>query len=182
MQVPLEISTRMVNLDSGLEADLRRRAAKLERYYDRITSCRIAVERPTGNHHNEGGPYRVRIDITVPGSELVASKEAEDLTTAVRDAFKAAERQVDEFSQRRRGDVKTPVLPPAGRVVRIFQEEGFGFIEAPDGREVYFHRNSVLKPPGFEKLEVGSQVRFAEEQGFEGPQASTVNPVTAGGE
>jgi ribosomal subunit interface protein len=172
----------MVNLDSGLEADLRRRAAKLERYYDRITSCRIAVERPTGNHHNEGGPYRVRIDITVPGSELVASKEAEDLTTAVRDAFKAAERQVDEFSQRRRGDVKTPVLPPAGRVVRIFQEEGFGFIEAPDGREVYFHRNAVLNPPGFEKLEVGSQVRFAEEQGFEGPQASTVNPVTAAGE
>lgn len=180
MQVPLELSARAIELDSAMEADLRRRAAKLERYYDRITSCRIAVERPTGNHHNEGGPYRVRIDITVPGSELVASKEGEDLNTTVRDAFKAAERQVEEFSQRRRGDVKTPVLPPEGQVVRIFQEEGFGFIAAPDGREVYFHRNAVLDPPGFEKIQVGSQVRFAEEQGFEGPQATTVTLVQAG--
>ncbi|HEX2223438.1 MAG TPA: HPF/RaiA family ribosome-associated protein [Thermoanaerobaculia bacterium] len=177
MQVPLELSARAIELDSAMEADLRRRAAKLERYYDRITSCRIAVERPTGNHHNEGGPYRVRIDITVPGSELVAAKEGEDLNATVRDAFKAAERQVEEFSQRRRGDVKTPVLPPEGQVVRVFQEEGFGFIAAPDGREVYFHRNAVLDPPGFDKIQVGSQVRFAEEQGFEGPQASTVTLI-----
>lgn len=174
MQVPLEISTRLIQLSPALEADLRKRAARLERYYDRITSCRIAVERPS-NHHNEGGPYRVRLDITVPGSELVANKEADDLNAAIRDAFQAAERQVDEFSQRRRGDVKTPVGPPTGRVVRIFQEDGFGFIEAPDGREVYFHRNAVLER--FEDLEVGSEVRFAEEQGIEGPQASTVSMV-----
>lgn len=174
MQVPLEISTRLVQLTPALEDDLRKRAAKLERYYDRITSCRIAVERPS-NHHNEGGPYRVRLDITVPGSELVANKEAEDLNTAIRDAFQAAERQVDTFSQRRRGEVKTPVGPPTGRVVRIFHEDGFGFLEGSDGREIYFHRNSVLE--GFESLQVGSEVRFAEEQGIEGPQASTVSLV-----
>lgn len=174
MQVPLEISTRQIQLSPALEADLRKRAARLERYFDRITSCRIAVERP-GNHHNEGGPYRVRVDITVPGAELVADKEGEDLNTAVRDAFQAAERQVDEFSQRRRGDVKTPVGPPTGRVVRIFPEDGFGFIEGGDGREIYFHRNSVID--GFDGLTVGSEVRFAEEQGVEGPQASTVSLV-----
>lgn len=174
MQVPLEISTRLVQLTPALEDDLRKRAARLERYYDRITSCRIAVERPS-NHHNEGGPYRVRLDITVPGSELVANKEAEDLNAAIRDAFQAAERQVEAFSQRRRGDVKTPVGPPTGRVVRIFQEDGFGFIGDSDGREIYFHRNSVLE--GFESLQVGSEVRFAEEQGIEGPQASTVSLV-----
>src|SRR4029077_21282063 len=124
MQVPLEISTRLIELDPVLEAELRRRAAKLERFYDRITSCRIAVERPS-NHHQEGGPYRVRVDITVPGSELVANKEAEDLNTAVRDAFNAAERQIDDFSRRRRGEVKTPSGPPQGTVLRLFQEEGF---------------------------------------------------------
>jgi ribosomal subunit interface protein len=175
MQVPLEISTRWIDLSPPLEAELRKRAEKLERHYNRITSCRIAVERPTGNHHQEGGPYRVRLDITVPGSELVADKSAEELYAAIRDAFQAAERQVEAFSQRQRGDVKTPVLPPEGQVVRIFPEEGFGFIAVPDGREVYFHRNAVLDPPGFEKLEVGARVRFAEEQGFEGPQASTVS-------
>jgi ribosomal subunit interface protein len=177
MQVPLEISTRWIDLSPPLEAELRKRAGRLERHSDRITSCRIAVERPTGNHHQEGGPFRVRVDITVPGSELVANKEAEELFAAVREAFDAAERQVETWSQRRRGDVKTPVLPPEGQVVRVFPEEGFGFIGVPDGREVYFHRNAVLDPPGFDKLEVGARVRFAEEQGFEGPQASTVSLV-----
>lgn len=174
MQVPLELSTRLIELSPTLEAELRRRAAKLEKFYDRITSCRIAVERPTGNHHNGGGPYRVRLDITVPGSELIADKEAEDLNAAIRDAFQAAERQVEELARRRRGEIKTPVLPPEGRVARLFPEEGFGFIATADGREVYFHRNAVVDD-GFERLEVGAPVRFAEEQGFEGPQASTVS-------
>jgi ribosomal subunit interface protein len=180
MQIPLEISTRDVTLNPPIEAELRKRADRLERHYNRITSCRIAVERPTGNHHQEGGPFRVRVDITVPGSELVADKQAEEIFAAIREAFDAAERQVEDFSQRRRGEVKSQVLPPEGQVVRIFQEEGFGFLSAPDGREVYFHRNAVLDPPGFEKLAVGARVRFAEEQGFEGPQASTVTLVEAG--
>lgn len=175
MQVPLEISTRWIDLSPPLEAELRKRADRLERHSDRITSCRIAVERPTGNHHQEGGPYRVRVDITVPGSELVADKSDEEIFAAIRGAFDAAERQVEAWAARRRGEVKSQVLPPEGQVVRIFQEEGFGFIAGPDGREIYFHRNAVLDPPGFEKLEVGSRVRFAEEQGFEGPQASTVS-------
>lgn len=178
MQVPLEISTRWIDLSPPLEAELRKRAERLERHTDRITSCRIAVERSTGNHHQEGGPYRVRVDVTLPGSELVANKEAGEIHAAIRDAFDAAERQVNEWAERRRGDVKTPVLPPEGQVIRIFQEEGFGFIAGPDGREIYFHRNAVLDPPGFEKLEVGSRVRFAESpEGFEGPQASTVSLV-----
>lgn len=177
MLIPLEISTRWVDLSPPLEAELRKRAQKLERYYNRITSCRIAVERPTGNHHQEGGPFRVRLDITVPGSELVADKEAQEVFAAVREAFDAAERQVESFAERQRGYVKAPAESPEGRVIRIFAEEGFGFIAAEDGREVYFHRNAVLDPPGFENLAVGARVRFAEEQGFEGPQASTVSLV-----
>jgi ribosomal subunit interface protein len=177
MQVPLEISVRWLELSPPLEAELRKRAAKLERYYNRITSCRIAVEAPTGNHHQEGGPFRVRVDVTVPGSELVADKSAEDVFAAIRDAFNAMDRQVETFSQKQRGDVKTQVAPPEGPVIRIFQDEGFGFIAAADGREIYFHRNAVLDPPGFEKLQVGARVRYAEEQGFEGPQASTVSLV-----
>lgn len=177
MQVPLEISTKLIELSAPLEADLRRRAAKLERHFNRITSCRIAVERPS-LARTEGGPYRVRVDVTVPGSELVSAKEADDLNVAIRDAFQAAERQVEEFSRRRRGEVKTPVLPPEGTVLRIFLEEGYGFIQGEDGREVYFHRNSVLDD--FETLQVGSRVRFAEEQGIEGPQASTVSLVGKG--
>jgi ribosomal subunit interface protein len=179
MQVPLEISTRRIDLSPDLEADLRRRADRLNRLYDRMTSCRIDVERPSF-HHNEGGPYRVRIDITVPGSELVADKQAEDLNTAIRDAFQAAERQVDEFSQRRRGEVKTQVGPPEGEVIRLFKEDGFGFLQGTDGTEVYFHRNAVIDP-SFDDLKIGMRVRYAETQGNEGPQASTVSLVGKGG-
>jgi ribosomal subunit interface protein len=176
MQVPLEISTRWIDLSPPLEDALRKRAGRLERHTDRITGCRIAVERPTGNHHHEGGPFRVRVDVTVPGSELVADKQGEELYAAVREAFDAAERQVETWAERRRGAVKSQVLPPEGSIVRIFQTEGFGFIAGADGREVYFHRNAVLES-GFDKLEVGTRVRFAEEQGFEGPQASSVSPL-----
>src|SRR3954471_23031620 len=112
MQIPLEISTRDVTLTPPIEAELRKRAQKLERFYGRITSCRIAVERPTGNHHQEGGPYRVRVDITVPGSELVADKSDEEIYAAIRGAFDAAERQVEAWAAKRRGEVKSQVLPP----------------------------------------------------------------------
>jgi cold shock CspA family protein/ribosome-associated translation inhibitor RaiA len=178
MQIPLELSVRRATLSRELEAELADRAAKLERYYNRITSCRIAVEGPT-NHHQEGGPWRVRVDVTVPGTELVADKEAAALNAAAQGAFEAVERQVEEFARMRRGEVKTSITPPEGRVLRLFPDEGFGFLAGEDGREVYFHQNSVLEP-GFAALSVGARVRYAEEQGFEGPQASTVSLVAAG--
>ncbi|HYH46046.1 MAG TPA: HPF/RaiA family ribosome-associated protein [Thermoanaerobaculia bacterium] len=177
MEIPLELSTRQIDLPPVLEQEIRDRAQKLERFYNRLTSCRIAVEGP-GNRHQTGGPYRVRLDITVPGSELVASKEGETLNVAVQAAFQAAERQVEEYARLRRGEVKSPPEegPAEGRVVRIFPDEGFGFLTGQDGSEVYFHRNAVLSP-GFESLAVGAAVRYAMEQGNEGPQASTVTPA-----
>jgi len=181
MQIPLEVSTRDVTLSPQIEAELRKRADKLERHYNRITSCRIALEQPTGNHHHDGGPYRVRVDVTLPGMELVADKQAEEIFIAIRDAFDAAERQVEAFVDRRRGYGKSTGASTEGEVVRLFSEEGYGFLTAPDGREVYFHRNAVLDPPGFDKLAVGSRVRFAEEQGLKGPQASTVSLLETNG-
>lgn len=109
MLVPLEISARQIDLTPELEADLRRRADKLERFFDRITSCRIAVEGPS-HHHQAGGSYRIRLDITVPGSELVAKKEGAELSAVIRDTFQAAERQVEEFADRRRAHGESPVL------------------------------------------------------------------------
>src|SRR3978361_1532541 len=160
MQIPMEISTRDVTLSPAIEAELRKRADKLERHYNRVTSCRIALERPTGNHHHDGGPYRVRVDVTVPGSEVVADKQSEEIFIAVRDALAAAERQVEEFVDRRRDFAKPAAgVTPEGEIVRLFSEEGFGSLTAPDGREIYFHRNAV-DDPGFDKLAVGSRVRF----------------------
>ncbi|HEX2253703.1 MAG TPA: HPF/RaiA family ribosome-associated protein [Thermoanaerobaculia bacterium] len=175
MEIPLNITTRDVDLTPDLEDLVRRKASKLERFYNGIVGCRITLEGP-GNHHNTGGPYNVRLYITVPSGEIVVShKEQETLRAAIQASFQAAERQAEDLSQLQRGEVKTPVTPPEGPVVGLFpnEGEGYGFIAAQDGRQIYFHRNAVL-PPGFDELSVGDRVRFAEEQGHEGPQASTV--------
>ncbi len=122
----------------------------------------------------------MRLDVTVPGAELVVNQQAdEDLSVAVRNAFDAMRRPLEEYARRQRGAVKTheePLLQ--GRVSRLVPQEGYGFVKTPDGREIYFHRHSVLAP-GFEQVEIGMEVRFAEEEGEKGPQASTIHIVRA---
>lgn len=174
MQVPLQITAHDFPLSEPVEAEIREKAAKLDLYYDGIIGCRVVVEAPI-RHHRRGGPYNVRIDLTVPGAELVVNKQAdEDLSVAIREAFDAMRRRLEDYARRQRGQVKTHEEAQLhGRVSKLFPHEGYGFLETPDGREVYFHYNSVLDP-GFASLEIGTEVRFVEELGAEGPQASTV--------
>jgi cold shock CspA family protein len=114
--------------------------------------------------------------------ELIESHEPskhaahEDIYVAIRDAFNAAGRKLQDYACRQSGAVKLHEGPPRARVAKLFPEERYGFLETPDGREVYFHGNSVLQP-GFEHLDTGAEVYFAEEQGEKGPQASTVRFV-----
>src|SRR5262245_45488165 len=202
MKIPLQITFRNMAPSLAIEDNIRERAAKLDSFYDRIMSCRVIAEAPHGHHH-KGKSYQVRIDLTVPGGELVInrapkrlavaklrggtepdkdlserhepSKHAahEDVYVAVRDAFNAAGRKLQDYGKRQSGAVKKHESVAAARVAKIFPDERYGFLESTDGREIYFHRNSVL-PPGFDRLDVGTQVYFAEEMGEKGPQASTV--------
>ena len=181
MQLPLQITFRNMESSPAIEAKIRERAAKLDQYWDRITSCRVVVETPH-RHRHRGKLYHVRIDLTVPNGELVvgrmpAQRHAhEDVYAAIRDAFNAARRRLEDYVRRQRGVVKTHEAPPAARVVKLFPAEGYGFIETPDGREIYFHEHSVLTGT-FASLELGSEVQFVEEQGEKGPQASTVRVI-----
>lgn len=180
MQLPLQITFRDIPPSPAIESKIREKAAKLDEFYDRIIGCRVVVEAPHRRHH-QGKIYHVRIDLTLPGGEVVVNRDPaehhayEDAYVAIRDAFDAAARQLEDYARRQRADTKThePGSAPHGRVAKLFTEEGYGFIEVSDGREIYFHRNSVLDD-AFDKLAVGSEVRFAEEEGNEGPQASTV--------
>ena len=95
---------------------------------------------------------------------------------AIRDAFNAAGRRLQDYARRQSGVVKVHEPVAQGRVTKIFPEEGYGFLETPDGREIYFHGHSVLQP-GFDHIAVGTEVRFAEELGEKGPQASTVHVI-----
>lgn len=174
MKLPLQITTRNVSLSEAAENTIREKAAKLETFYDRIISCRVLVEAPH-RHKHRGVPYNVRLDITVPGGEIVVRREPnEDLYVAIRDSFDAARRQVQSFVRRQRGQTKVHEPPPMA-VVRDLHD-GYGFLETPDGREVYFHRNSVKGNGGFEHLMPNTEVRYVEETGEEGPQATVVMP------
>ena len=183
MLVPLQLSLRDVPevRRDEIEQHVRRRAEKLERFFEPIASCRVAVERPH-QFERSGNPYRVRVDLSVPGGhEVVVRKEAgdndmhADVVTVINGAFDAAERQLVGLVERMRGDVKSRDETLAV-VVRVFREEGYGFLETPDGRDVYFHRNSVAED-AFERLMPGTGVRFAETMGEMGPRATTVHIV-----
>lgn len=105
MKLPLQITARNMSLSEAAEEAIREKAAKLDTIYDRIMGCRVLVEAPHRHQHN-GNQYNVRIDLTVPGSEMVVKREGnEDLYVAIRDAFDAAKRQLREYSHRQK-DVK----------------------------------------------------------------------------
>jgi ribosomal subunit interface protein len=100
MSVQLQITVREMPHSEALEAEIRRKAAGLERVYPRITGIRATVEAP--HHHRQRGNYfTIRLDITVPGCEILVNRDhAEDVYVAVRDAFQAARRQLIEHAQR----------------------------------------------------------------------------------
>jgi cold shock CspA family protein len=183
MRVPLEISFRGMEKIDAVEALIREKAADLDRLCSDIISCRVAVEVPQ-QHQRSGRPYRVRINVGIPaGHEVVVRRESsegmlhEELPATVRDAFEVAKRQVRKIVEKRRGEVKSPPEDlSTAFVVRLFRKEGYGFIKDEEGRELYFHKNAVLHSD-FDRLEIGTGVRFEEEEGEEGPQASTVQIV-----
>ena len=118
MQIPMQISFRGMEPSAAVEARVRERAARLERFFERIQSCRVVVEVPH-RHHHQGKRYRVRIDLKVPGGELAASREPaerqahEDVYVAMRDAFDAVQRQLANYVRRQRSVLKTPEAPSA---------------------------------------------------------------------
>lgn len=183
MQVPLQISFRDVSQSDAVEARIRELAARLERYYKRIMSCSVAVEAINRRGH-KGRLYDIRIDLRVPGGEIVVSRAPgadhahEDIYVAIRDAFRAAARQLEDYARRQSGKTKSHEAPAHGRVAKLMPREGYGFIETSDGLELYFHENSVVND-GFRHLDVGHEVRYviASTDGDNGPQASTVTPV-----
>lgn len=176
VKLPLELALRDISPSTAVERYIRSSASKLDLYSDQIMRCRVIVEAPV-RHHRKGGPFTVRIDLTVPGDRLVVNRQkAHNLYVAIGQAFTAARRQLQDYVRRQRGAVKVHEPSPHACVYKLFPDEGYGFLQTPDGREIYFHRNSVLDA-AFDRLVIGTEVRFAEEEGEQGPQASTVTIV-----
>ena len=200
MIIPVQITFRNVTSTPEIVEKIRARAQKLERFYSPITSCRVLVEAPA-RHRQKGYSFHVRIDLTVPEGEIVVKREPtlhareqdiaderrrkqmetrperKHLEVAIREAFHAARRRLQDHARQKRADVKTHEPMSQARVAKLFPVEGYGYIETPDGREIYFHANSVLNNR-FKSLKLGSKVSFTEEAGEKGPQASTIHLIT----
>lgn len=177
MQKPLQITLHGMEHTAALDDQIRHRALKLEEFYPRMIGCHVTIDKPH-QHRHQGEQFDVRIDIHLPGkAEVVINRQhAEDVYVALRDAFDAAKRKLEEHVRMQRGDIKVHPTPLHGRVLALYAEEGYGFIQTEDGRELYFGRDNVVHP-NFDKLVVGDHVQFIEEMAQEGPQAKR---VTAG--
>lgn len=194
--IPTQVTFRGLAPVSALEDEIRERVVWLEQFYTGIVRCRVLVEVPH-RHRHDGRHVHVRIEATVPGGPpIVVShepslhgrlKDVEDAAhrkddeiesvhryaqVAVREAFDAARRRLEDFAREQRGTVKPHEVPAHGEVVELSDVDGYGFIQAGEQR-IYFNRASVLDD-AFDALAVGASVAFVEEQGVKGPQASTV--------
>lgn len=176
MQIPLQVTFREVPRSDAIEAAIRDRVEKLDQFYDKIMGCR-AVVGMIQRHRHQGKLFNIRLDITVPGGEVVVNRDkAEDVYVAIRDAFDHAKRRLEDYARRQRGETKAHEMELHGKVARLFADQDYGFIEAADGKELYFHRYNVVHPD-FDQLQVGDEVMFLEENAAEGLQA---NRVTVG--
>jgi cold shock CspA family protein/ribosome-associated translation inhibitor RaiA len=181
MQVPLRITFQDMPVSPAVEAQIRKRVEALEKLSPNIVSCRVAVE-SSAHRHRQGKMYHLHVELTVPGREIVVKRDPpehhahEDVLVAVRDAFDAVRRQLEDHARRVRVDTKTHETPLHGRVTQLFPD--FGFIESSDGQQIYMHRNAVIDRK-YDALSVGDEVRYVlhEGEGEKGPQASTVVPI-----
>lgn len=174
MQIPLQISFHGMDRSDAMEVALRKNVQHLERFASDIMSCRVAVD-VLQKHRHQGRPFGVRIDLTVPGRELVVNRvEHEDVYVAMRDAFDDMKRQLEDVVRQRRGQEKVHPRELHGEVVRLDDEGGFGFIRTPDGQEYYFGRDN-LAGARFEQVQIGSAVQFIAEVAAQGRQAKRVS-------
>jgi len=174
MKTPLQITFRDIERSDALETHIREKAEKLETFFEPIMSCRVVVEMPH-QHKNQGKLFNVRIDIGVPGSEIVVNRDQhEDVYVALRDAFDAAKRQLEDYGRRLRRETKAHPQEYTGLVARLVPEERYGFIRRIDGSELYFHFDNLVNI-AFDQLMEGEEVKFIEEMAAEGPQAKRVS-------
>jgi cold shock CspA family protein/ribosome-associated translation inhibitor RaiA len=165
----------------AVEAEVMARIDTLSRFFGRLIGAQVVIEAPP-HHSRKGNPFAVRLEFSVPGGPPVVVShphhdrpDHDDVYIAVRDAFNAAKRQLQDRARKMRGKVKHHEAPTLARVWHLVPSERYGFIITEDGVEIYFHENALVGAD-YDDLEVGDEVSYvvAEKEGVKGPQASTV--------
>jgi cold shock CspA family protein/ribosome-associated translation inhibitor RaiA len=198
MNFPIQISYRNVEPSPAIDAWVHKQAEKLSTFHHKIVRCRVVID-VSHRHLRRGNRFLVKVLLSVPGGQITARNLAapldpeklldegrkvkkleigapqKELRLAIAEAFRSAGRRLQDKLRVQRRKVKTHE-PVVARVIEIFSDRGYGFLETLEGRRLYFHRNSVLNE-AFGDLAPGAWVQFSEEKGEQGPQASTVRMV-----
>ena len=184
MQIRPEIKFHDVDRSRWVEDYIGERVQRLERFAEGITSCHVTLTQEQANH-TKGNRYSVMVEVRLPPNHDLAVRKMKDirdmpaqLPALINLAFGAIERQLKKTAALRRNEEKARAdgEQPHGMVEKLFAE-GYGFIRTvEDDRQFYFHRNSVLHDD-FERLAIGTEVRFTPQAGDDGPQASSVQVV-----
>jgi cold shock CspA family protein len=185
-QLVPEIIFNAVDRSEWIENTIAERSGKLERFAQGITRCHVALKQEQGSHR-KGNVYSVTVEVRIPPQhDLAATKQKEivdmatQLPAVINAAFGAIERQLKRTAALRRNEQKLHAADGQahGIVEKLFALDGYGFLRTvDDNRQIYFHRNSV-RNDDFERIAVGTEVRFSEEEGDDGPQASSLHVVS----
>lgn len=155
----IQITIKDMPNSPALEDHLRKKALKLGQYYEHINHCKIVIHIPQ-KHKHQGKLFSVGITVAVTGKELVVNRKLnEDVYIAIRDAFHAIQRQVENYARKRRGHVKTHTAAMHGYIKKVFAEEGYGFIQGDDNSEYYFSPTNMSNL-SFAHIGVGDIVHF----------------------
>jgi cold shock CspA family protein/ribosome-associated translation inhibitor RaiA len=146
--------------------------ARLQKHYvNPILHARVEL---IGTAHHRHGAFEIRLVAGVPGDTITVTRQGEYVLPLIVEALDVLDRRLEEHSHIQQQKVKAhEEIAQHGKILRLFPEKDFGFLETPDGLEVYFHAHAVKKGK-FTSLTPGQAVKFAMEEGEKGPQATWV--------
>lgn len=175
--LPLDIHLEGQNLEilPGWRAKIEEELARLQKHYhDPILHARVEI---IGTAHHHLGAFEVHLAMAVAGDTITIIRQGALVHPLLVEAFDVLDRRLREHSRIQQQEVKVhEAVAQPGRILRVFPEQDYGFIETEDGLEVYFHAHAVKKGK-FAHLKPGMPVRFAQEAGDKGPQAIWVQPL-----
>lgn len=175
--LPLDIHLEGQNLEilPGWRAKIEEELARLQKHYhDPILHARVEI---IGTAHHHLGAFEVHLAMAVAGDTITIIRQGALVHPLLVEAFDVLDRRLREHSRIQQQEVKVhEAVAQPGRILRVFPEQDYGFIETEDGLEVYFHAHAIKKGK-FAHLKPGMPVRFAQEAGDKGPQAIWVQPL-----
>jgi len=161
----------------AIRSEIEGYLARLEKIFDRIITCHVAIRAP--HLHQKKHIYYLSLHLEIPGEDIIITHEPgkniahANIHVAIRDAFNALHRKLRKQIEKRRETTPPRDTYKTATVISFDPNDGYGFIQDAQGREIYFHQNSLIHQQRAE-VKPGTKVRFVEEHGEKGTQVTSM--------